>query len=263
MEEFLKNLISTWWGILIIVLISITIWILLSAMFYRAFFKRFYDILISLISLVCFSPLLIALTIIGAIKMKGNPFFLQKRPGKKGKDGKETIFNLIKFRSMTCEKDADGNYLPDDVRLTKYGKMLRSTSLDELPELINVLLGHMSLVGPRPLLVRDMVFMSDDIRNRHNVRGGITGLAQVNGRNSISWEEKFDYDNEYVNTYSMYLDIKIIVSTVIKVINHSGITRDGSATDIDYGDLLLQEGKIDKAFYEEKRLQAREIENGA
>ena len=188
MREFFGKLTTEWWGITLIVVAATVIWVLLSALLYRRFFKRFYDVLLSGVALIVLSPLLIVLTIVGAVKMKGNPFFTQQRPGKIGKDRKEKIFRLIKFRTMTCEKDAEGNLLPDEQRLTRYGKILRSTSLDELPELVNVFLGEMSLVGPRPLLVKDLVFMSDEIRARHRVRGGITGLAQVCGRNNITWE---------------------------------------------------------------------------
>ena len=248
MEEFLKNLISTWWGILIIVLISITIWILLSAVFYRAFFKRFYDILISLISLVCFSPLLIALTIIGAIKMKGNPFFLQKRPGKKGKDGKERIFRLIKFRTMSNQKDQDGNLLPDQVRLNKYGRILRVLSLDELPELINIIKGDMSIVGPRPLAVQYLEYYTEEEHRRHDVFPGLTGLAQVNGRNCINWPERFAFDLEYVDNLSLYMDLKIIFKTIFKVLKRSDVTirSTGSVMDFDEYRRLESAGKLYK-----------------
>jgi len=255
MVEFLKLLTTTWWGILIICLFAISVWLILSAVFYRAFFKRFYDILLSGIALIVLSPVLLILIVLGAIKMKGNPFFTQLRPGKiDKKTGKERIFKLIKFRSMTCEKDKDGNLLPDEQRLTKYGRILRSTSLDELPELINIFIGDMSIVGPRPQLVRDMVFMNDETRCRHSVRPGLTGLAQVSGRNNITWEQKFEFDFKYIEKITLLKDIKIIFLTALKVVKRSDIEREGTVSDIDYGDWLLQQGKITKEEYEEKQM---------
>lgn len=203
-------------------IIDLLLW---SGILYRQFFKRFYDIVLSGLAIIVLSPLLLVLTIVGAIKMKGNPFFVQPRPGKN-----ERIFNLIKFRSMTCEKDKDGKDLPDDVRLTSYGKKLRSTSLDELPELFNILNGDMSIVGPRPLLVKYLPLYNDEQKHRHDVRPGFTGWAQVNGRNSISWEEKFRDDVWYVNNYSMSLDLSIISRTIKVVLNHNGISSDTSST---------------------------------
>ena len=191
--------------------------------------------------------------------MKGNPFFVQSRPGKKGKDGKEKIFNLIKFRSMTEEKDANGNYLPDDVRLTKYGRILRSTSLDELPELFNIFRGDMAIVGPRPQLVRDMVFMTDEQRKRHDVLPGLTGLAQVRGRNASKWEDRLNNDLEYVKNVSFFLDIKILILTVIKVLEREGISEEGESTSTDYGDYLLINGKITKETYSNKQTEAKAI----
>jgi undecaprenyl phosphate N,N'-diacetylbacillosamine 1-phosphate transferase len=199
---------------------------LLTVVLYRQFFKRFWDIVLSGIAIIILSPTLLVLTILGRIKMKGNPFFVQARPGKKGKDGKEKIFNLIKFRSMTEEKDENGNYLPDDVRLTKYGKILRSTSLDELPELFNIFKGDMSIVGPRPLLVQYLPYYTETERHRHDIRPGLTGLAQVNGRNSIKWDIRLAYDVEYVNHITLFDDVKIIIQTIGKVLNHSDIAVD-------------------------------------
>ena len=230
MREFFEKLTTEWWGITLIVVAATVIWVLLSALLYRRFFKRFYDVLLSGLALIVLSPLLIVLTIVGAVKMKGNPFFTQQRPGKIGKDGKEKIFRLIKFRTMTCERDAEGNLLPDEQRLTRYGKILRSTSLDELPELVNVFLGEMSLVGPRPLLVKYLPLYNEEQRHRHDVRPGLTGYAQVHGRNAISWEEKFKLDVEYTRKISLFGDIRILFETVLKVFRREGISSDTSAT---------------------------------
>lgn len=186
---------------------------------YAKFLKRVLDFLIALCAIICLSPVFVVLIILGAIKMKGNPFFTQDRPGKD-----EKVFKLIKFRTMTCEKDENGNLLPDDDRLTRYGKLLRSTSLDELPEFFNILKGDMSFVGPRPLLVEYLPYYTDEERCRHNVRPGLTGLAQVNGRNNIgSWEERFAYDIDYVENLSLVNDIKILFKTVMKVVKRSDI----------------------------------------
>lgn len=245
MKEFFDNLISTWWGILIICLVCIAVWILLSALLYKPFFKRFYDIVLSGFAILVFSPILLLLIIVGAIKMKGNPFFTQLRPGRRkkiskkqcakqgvpyGTYGEEKIFKLIKFRTMTCEKDENGELLPDERRLTKYGKFLRSTSLDELPELFNIFVGHMSIVGPRPLLVQYLRIYNEEQRHRHDVRPGLTGYAQVHGRNAISWDEKFKLDIKYIQKISLWKDIAILFLTVLKVFNRSGISQEGQAT---------------------------------
>lgn len=192
---------------------------------YAEVWKRVLDFSLSLLALIVLSPVLLVLTILGAVKMKGNPFFTQLRPGRD-----EKIFRLIKFRSMTCQTDAAGNLLPDDVRLTRYGKILRSTSLDELPELINILKGDMSIVGPRPLLVRYLPRYNAQQRRRHEVRPGLTGLAQINGRNAISWEEKFRLDVEYVDHITFLGDMKIIWGTVLKVLKRSDISSATSET---------------------------------
>lgn len=218
MKDFLEKLVSEWWGILAIVIVALAIWIFLSAILYRPFFKRFYDMLLSGLALIILSPLLLILTIVGAIKMKGNPFFTQLRPGKN-----EKIFKLIKFRTMTNAKDKEGNLLPDKERLTKYGKILRSTSLDELPELFNIFVGHMSIVGPRPLLVKYLPYYTQEERKRHSVRPGLTGWAQVNGRNALSWEEKFKFDIEYTKKMGLFFDIKILFLTVLKVFKRENI----------------------------------------
>ena len=259
MKEIFQTLISTWWGITIICVVAVALLFLLSMWLYKPFFKRFYDFILSLLALVVLSPLLLVLTIVGAIAMHGNPFFTQQRPGKKDKNGNEKILKLIKFRSMSNKKDENGDLLPDDQRLNKFGKILRSTSLDELPELLNILKGDMSIVGPRPQLVRDMVFMTDEQRQRHNVRPGLTGLAQVSGRNNISWEEKFTYDLRYIKKITLLGDIKIIFQTAFKVFKRSDVVREGTVSDIDYGDYLLQELAITEAEYNEKQEEAKEL----
>lgn len=197
---------------------------------YAKFFKRFIDFWLSLIALIMLSPILLILTVIGAIAMCGNPFFVQSRPGKKGKDGKEKIFKLIKFRTMSNKKDKDGNLLPDAERLNGYGRFLRKTSLDELGELVNILKGDMAIVGPRPLLVEYLPLYNEYQSRRHEVRPGLTGLAQVNGRNAVSWEIRFEYDVKYVDDITFVGDLKIIFRTVIEVLKHDGISSGTSAT---------------------------------
>lgn len=185
---------------------------------YAKFFKRVMDFTLSLIALICLSPILLVLTVAGAIVMKGNPFFTQQRPGKG-----EKIFKLLKFRTMTNQKDKDGNLLPDDKRLTGYGKFLRATSLDELPELINILKGDMSIVGPRPLLVRYLPYYTERERKRHSVRPGLTGYSQVHGRNALNWEDRFEQDVKYAEHITFFGDIKIILDTVKAVFVHENI----------------------------------------
>lgn len=225
MKDFFEKLISHWWGITALAVVALLLWVLLSAIFYRSFFKRFYDVFLSGVALIVLSPILLILTVVGAVKMKGNPFFTQLRPGKK-----EKIFRLIKFRTMTCEKDAEGNLLPDEKRLTGYGQFLRSTSLDELPELINIFLGNMSIVGPRPLLVGYLPLYNAEQKHRHDVRPGLTGYAQVNGRNAISWEERFSLDVQYTQRVSLAMDIGILFKTVLAVFKREGISSGTSAT---------------------------------
>lgn len=227
---------------------------------YAKFLKRFLDFLLSVLALTVLSPILLLLCIIGAIAMGGNPFFVQPRPGKKDQNGNEKIFKLIKFRTMSNKTDDSGKLLPDEVRLNGYGRFLRSTSLDELPELFNILIGDMSIVGPRPQLVRDMTFMTAEQRRRHDVRPGLTGLAQVSGRNNITWEQKFQYDLQYIHSgITFWGDVKIILQTVGKVLKRSDTVREGTASDLDFGDWLMQEGKIDQAQYDEKQAQAKEL----
>lgn len=218
---------------------------------YAKFFKRVMDFVLSLCALIVLSPVLLILAVLGAVIMKGNPFFTQLRPGKD-----EKIFKMIKFRSMTCQTDENGNLLPDEVRLTKYGKFLRATSLDELPELLNIVKGDMSIVGPRPQLVRDMVFMTPEQRRRHSVRPGLTGLAQCNGRNAMSWEKKFEYDLIYIQKITFLGDVKILLQTVIKVFQRDGINEEGMATAEDLGDYLLRIGTVDREEYAEKQAEA-------
>lgn len=221
---------------------------------YQKYIKRGLDFILSLVALIVLSPVLLVLILIGAIAMKGNPFFTQPRPGKN-----EKIFKLIKFRTMDNRKDADGNLLPDEVRLNGYGKFLRSTSLDELPELINILVGDMSIVGPRPQLVRDMVFMTPEQRKRHSVRQGLTGLAQVNGRNNITWEEKIEWDLKYIEDISFVNDVKIILQTVGKVLKKSDVVREGTASDMDFGDYLLQKGEVSEEDYKLRQSEAKKL----
>ena len=221
---------------------------------YAKFFKRVIDFTLSLCALLVLWPVLLVLAVIGAVKMKGNPLFTQPRPGKN-----EKIFKLIKFRSMTCETDENGNLLPDEQRMTRYGEILRSTSLDELPELLNILVGDMSIVGPRPQLVRDMVFMTEDQRRRHSVRPGLTGLAQANGRNAMTWDKKFEYDLQYIEKITLWGDIKILLQTVKAVFAREGITEEGMATAADLGDYLLSEGRVSREEYEDKQAEAKEL----
>ena len=227
---------------------------------YEKVIKRMLDLVLSLTALLLLSPVLLILALVGGIAMKGNPFFVQLRPGKKDQNGREKIFKLIKFRTMSNAKDAQGNLLPDDQRLGKYGIWLRSTSLDELPELFNILMGDLALCGPRPFLVRDCVFMTDEQRRRHDVRPGLTGLAQVNGRNNITWEQKIVYDLQYIDRGITFCgDMKIIVQTFGKVLAKSDTVREGTVSDVDFGDWLLQEGKVDQKEYEKKQKEAREL----
>lgn len=191
---------------------------------YEKYFKRFLDAFLSTGAIIVLSPILITFTILGAIEMKGNPFYMQKRPGRREiKVGQEKIMKLIKFRSMTNEKDSNGKLLPDKDRLNKYGRIIRATSMDELPSLINILKGDISIVGPRPLAVLYLKYYTEEERHRHDVRPGLTGLAQVNGRNNLSWDEKFKYDLEYINHITFMGDLTILLQTVKKVFVHEGI----------------------------------------
>ena len=193
---------------------------------YKHFVKRLFDILLSLGAIVVFSPLFLALAIIGSVKMKGNPFFIQDRPGKS-----EKIFKLIKFRTMTNEKDENGNLLPDAVRLNEYGKLLRSTSLDELPQLFNILVGDMSIIGPRPLLVKYLPRYNEEQRHRHDVRPGLTGYAQVHGRNAVSWDKRFKMDVWYTQHITFKTDVGIFFDTIKAVLKGQGIFLEEYATE--------------------------------
>lgn len=205
---------------------------------YKNFLKRLIDFTLSLLAVIFLSPLLLLLMIVGFIEMSGNPFFTQQRPGKN-----EKIFKLIKFRTMNNKKDKFGNLLPDEVRLTKYGKFLRSTSLDELPELFNILKGDMSIVGPRPLLVKYLPYYNAEEKHRHDAVPGLTGLAQVSGRNALSWEDKFALDLKYVSNITFCGDIQIILQTVGKVLKREGISSETCATMEDFTDYCVSVGR--------------------
>ena len=222
---------------------------------YKKYIKRAMDFTLSLIAIICLSWLLAIVAILVRIKLGSPVFFKQPRPGKD-----EKIFNMYKFRTMTDERDGNGNLLPDNIRLTTFGKLLRKTSLDELPELFCILKGDMSIVGPRPQLVRDMVFMTDEQRKRHSVKPGLSGLAQVSGRNNISWEDKLAYDLEYIENITFLGDIKIILMSVWKAfIKQADIETDGMATAEDLGDYLLRTGKIDTNVYDTRQEEAKEL----
>lgn len=205
---------------------------------YRKYFKRFLDIILSSFALIILSPVFVILIIMGTIKMKGNPFFVQERVGKN-----EKVFKLLKFRSMTCEKDKTGKLLPDNIRLTKYGRFIRSTSLDELPELINILFGDMSIIGPRPLLVSYLPWYTESEKKRHNVRPGLSGLAQVNGRNFLDWNERLAYDVKYVETFTFLEDIKIILKTIKKVVLREDLAIDTTKTETNLAEERKKIGK--------------------
>lgn len=194
-------------------------------MMYQLFIKRFFDFILSLVAIIILSPVFIVIALLVRIKLGSPILFKQERPGLN-----EKIFKMYKFRTMTSEVDEDGNLLPDEVRLTSFGQLLRSTSLDELPELFNIFKGDMSIVGPRPLLVKYLPLYNDEQKHRHDVRPGLTGLAQVNGRNAISWEDKFKYDVEYTKNVTFMNDLKIIFETILKVIKRDGISSETSVT---------------------------------
>lgn len=230
--------------------------------FYEKYVKRAIDVTCATGAIVVFSPIYLGVAVLVRTKLGSPILFTQDRPGLVGPDGKETVFKMYKFRSMTDERDENGDLLPDEVRLTKFGKWLRNTSLDELPEAFNILNGTMSVIGPRPQLVRDMVFMSKEQRMRHTAKPGLSGLAQVNGRNAISWEDKMNWDLKYIEKVTFKEDLKIILDTVKKAfIKQEGITQDDMATAEDLGDYLLRTEKVDSKDYEIKQEEAKDILN--
>lgn len=231
--------------------------------FYEKYGKRILDIACATAAIVVFSPLYLGVAALVKLKLGSPVLFTQDRPGLIGKDGKETVFKMYKFRTMTDERDQNGELLPDDVRLTKFGKWLRNTSLDELPEAFNILNGTMSVIGPRPQLVRDMTFMTKEQRARHTAKPGLSGLAQVNGRNGISWEERLEWDRKYIQNVSFAGDVKIIFDTVKKAfIKQEGITQDDMATAEDFGDYLLRMGEVSSKEYMMDQEKAKMIING-
>lgn len=232
--------------------------------FYERYIKRAIDIFCSGLAIIVFCWLYAIIALLVRIKLGSPVLFTQYRPGLiDPKTGKERIFKMYKFRTMTDKKDEEGNLLPDEVRLTKFGAWLRSTSLDELPEAFCILNGTMTLIGPRPQLVRDMVFMSDEQRMRHTAKPGLSGLAQVSGRNAISWDKKLQYDLDYIKHVSFGRDLKILFKTVEKAfIKQEGITEEGSVTAADYGDYLLQTKQISKEEYNKKQNEAKELLKG-
>lgn len=223
--------------------------------FYEKYFKRPLDITCGLLAIIVFWWLYIIIAILVRVNLGTPILFVQERPGKD-----EKIFKMYKFRTMTDEKDEEGNLLPDEKRLSNFGKWLRSTSLDELPEAFHLISGKMSVIGPRPQLVQDMVFMSDEHRQRHSVRPGLSGLAQVNGRNDIDWESKLNWDLKYIKKITFLGDVKIIMDTVKKaIIKREGITDGDMITAMDYGDALLKNGKISREEYQKKHAEAKAL----
>lgn len=226
--------------------------------FYERYMKRLLDIICALAALIVFCWLYIIVAVLVRVKLGSPVIFKQPRPGKD-----EKIFNLYKFRTMTDERDENGNLLPDEVRLTKFGRALRATSLDELPEAINILKGDMSVIGPRPQLVRDMVFMTPEQRKRHSVRPGLSGLAQTRGRNAISWDGKLATDLEYIQHVTFLGDVKIIFDTVKQVFFKEKGLKDSDVDEVeitdDFGDYLLKAGRVSRDVYEEKQEQARSL----
>lgn len=225
--------------------------------FYQRHGKRVIDLCLSLVLLILFWWVLAIVAIMVRVKLGSPVLFRQPRPGKD-----EKIFNLYKFRTMTDECDENGNLLPDEVRLTKFGKALRAASLDELPEVLNIVRGEMAIIGPRPQLVRDMVFMTPEQCKRHLVRPGLSGLAQVNGRNAIAWDDKLAYDLDYIEHITFAGDAAIFFKTLAKAfVKQEGITEDGMATAADYGDYLLAEGRVTREEYYGLQEQAKKLLN--
>lgn len=230
--------------------------------FYEKYVKRGLDVACASAAIICFSPLYIGVALLVKFKLGSPVIFTQDRPGLVDKDGRETVFKMYKFRTMTDERDENGELLPDDVRLTKFGAWLRKTSLDELAEAFNILNGTMSVIGPRPQLVRDMTFMTKEQRMRHTAKPGLSGLAQVNGRNAITWEDKLEWDQKYIKKVGFKEDIRIILETVKKAfIKQEGISQDNMATAEDFGDYLLKNEKITSEEYDKKQTEAKQILN--
>ena len=227
--------------------------------FYEKYIKRVLDVVCSLLAIVVFSWLYAIIAIIVRIKMGSPVLFKQPRPGIV-KNGKETIFDMYKFRTMTDERDENGELLPDEKRLPPFGAWLRRTSMDELPEAFSILKGDMSVIGPRPQLVRDMVFMTDQQRMRHTAKPGLSGLAQTKGRNAISWEDKLDWDLKYIERVTFWGDLKLVLATVkTAFIKAEGITDGENATALDYGDALLKAGKVSQEKYDALQAHARNL----
>ena len=244
-----------WYWILTIVLGSTTLLLLVMSLFYYPFFKRVCDIICALAVFIFLWPLYLIVAILVKAKLGSPIYFKQVRPGKDGK-----LFTIYKFRTMTDEKDEHGNLLPDGDRLTKFGKWLRKTSLDEMPEAINILKGDMSVIGPRPFLVKDMVFFDEKTMKRQSVKPGLSGLAQVNGRNGISWEDKFKYDLKYIGHVSLWKDISLVFKTVFKsFVKKENINRDGFDTDENYGDYLLRTKQVERKEYDSKCALSKQL----
>ena len=230
--------------------------------FYEKYVKRLLDIICSLLTIIMFCWLYALLAILVRIKLGSPVLFKQPRPGIiDPKIGRETIFDMYKFRTMSDARDANGELLPDEERLGEFGKKLRATSLDELPEIFNILKGDMSVIGPRPQLVRDMVFMTDEQRMRHTAKPGLSGLAQVMGRNAISWEDKLKWDLKYIENITFWGDIKIILTTIRKVFIRGNITESSKEIDVtlDYGDVLLQQKKVTQLQYDKLQAIAKQL----
>ena len=221
---------------------------------YTCFFKRFFDFTLSLLGIIILSPVFLIVWICSKISIGGKAIFAQYRPGKDGK-----IFKLYKFRSMTNKTDENGDLLPDAQRITRFGKIIRKLSLDELPQLFNILKGDMSIVGPRPRMVEECVFLDETQQDRFKVRPGITGWAQVNGRNSITFDKVVQFDKEYVEKISFWFDIKILFKTVIYVFQRKGINKEGTVSNEFHGDYLLRIGQIDENYYKEKISKAKQM----
>ena len=246
-----------WAALILLILFFLGLSVFLFKLFYRDVFKRFFDIICSLAVFIFLWPLWLVLAILVNSKLGKPVLFTQIRPGKNGK-----LFKMYKFRSMTNETDENGNLLPDEIRLTKFGKWLRKTSLDEMPEAINIFKGDMSVIGPRPLLVKDYVFFDDEIMKRQLVRPGLSGLAQVKGRNNISWENKFKYDLEYCENITFANDVKLVFQTIFKAfVKKENVDRDGFVTDEDYGDYLLRTGVISSSFHQQKIKTSERMRN--